>query len=161
MNARGITRRAAILACGALLLTGCDDASPTGPEPSAALIPAAPLLMDYVKVETAPGSLNWLGSVSGDIDGGLETRVVGATQSGHVLHIVTEWRVDAGLQSFEARLEGTLDTRSGGLLLNGEITSGYLEGARAFNQGQLTGIDAVTGGTVFEGSLRILPGSGS
>ncbi len=165
MNARMIVRRgAALLVSSALLLPACDTVSPVSPappDPAAALVPAAPIVMDYVKVETGPGSLNWLGSVSGDVNGGLETRVLGATESGHILHIQTKWSVAAGAESFEAELDGTLDTSTGRLLLNGAVTSGYLAGAKAHNEGQMTGTDAGTGGTVFEGFLRIMPGSGS
>lgn len=160
MKAHEFNRRTVLLpfAC-ALVLPGCREAEPASPEMAAVLAPASPLMLDYVKVESAPNSLNWFGGVTGDIDGGLETRVVGAEPSGHILHIRTEWSVDAGAQSFEAELAGTLDTKTGRLLLNGEVTSGYLAGAQAHNQGRLTGTDPTTGGTVFTGFLRIVPGS--
>lgn len=160
MNTRTFTSRTmAILATGALILPACSETTPTSPGAEALVVPAAPIRMDYVKIETAPGSLNWLGQVSGDVNGGLETRVVAATQSGHILHIQTKWSVDAGAASFQASLDGTLDAATGALLLNGEVTSGYLAGARAYNEGHLTGIDGVTGGTIFKGFLRIMPGS--
>jgi hypothetical protein len=165
MNAHMIVGRGtALLVSATLLLPACDAATPvslTSPEPSAAIVPAAPILMDYVKVETGPGSLNWLGSVSGDVIGALETRVVGASQSGHILHIQTKWSVDAGAESFEADLDGTLDTKTGRLLLDGAVMSGYLAGARVHDEGQLTGTDPSTSGSVFEGFLRIMPGSAS
>jgi hypothetical protein len=148
-----------LVAVCALFLAACGDASPASPGAAALVVPAAPIRMDYVKVETAAGSLNWLGHVSGDVNGGLETRVVAASQSGHILHIRTQWSVDAGAQSFEASLDGTLDTATGALLLNGEVTRGYLAGARAHTEGRLTGTDTGTGGTVFEGFLRIMPAS--
>ena len=160
MNRHPLLARAApLLAAGTLLLPGCREAGPASPELAAVMVPAKPLMLDYVKVESAPSSLNWFGNVTGDIDGNLETRVVGADQSGHILHIQTEWSVDAGTESFEAALVGILDTRTGRLVLNGEVTSGYLAGAQVHDQGRMTGTDPTTGGTVFTGFIRIMPGS--
>lgn len=160
MNAPLLNGRSATLLIACILaFPGCREAEPAAPGMAAILVPAQPLMLDYVKVESAPNSLNWFGGVTGDINGTLETRVVGAEQSGHILHIRTEWSVDAGAESFQAALDGTLDTKTGRLLLDGDITSGYLAGARAHNQGRLTGTDPVTGGTVFTGFLRIMPGS--
>jgi hypothetical protein len=141
------------------VLAGCSD-SPSEPiEPAAMIVPAAALEFDYVKVESGPNTLNWFGDVTGDIDGRLETRVVSAWQSGPVLHIQTEWYVGGSSFSFYAELSGTLHTGTGALNLNGVVTGGWMAGAQIHNSGQLTGIDGTTGGTVFEGSAKLMPGT--
>lgn len=136
----------------------CSDTATAPRDFAAMFVPAAAIEFDYVKVESGPGTFNWFGNVSGGINGALETRVVGFWQSGPILHIQTEWIV-GGSTPFQASLDGTLDSRTGKLNLIGVVTSGWLAGARMHNSGQLTGIDATTGGTVFEGSAKLMPGS--
>ncbi len=151
---------------GAFTLAACSDSSNDLVEPqlrsdvpvSAMAPPRSPLVMDYIKTESDLETFNWFGSVSGDINGNLETQVVGVMYSGKIWHIQTIWTVtDAGAQNFVAELDGILDTSSGKLLLNGAIVSGHLAGARVHEDGVLTGFTAA-GGTVFEGFLRIMPG---
>ncbi len=143
-----------------VVLAACSD--PTAVDPPQFLIGGSalrPLSLEYVKTETGPGTAQWTGSVSGDVSGDLQTQVLSLRVSDHIWHIETFWQVSAGGQSFEASLVGTLDVETGELLLNGRVVSGYLSGARVHNEGQLTGFDPGTGGTVFEGFMRIMPGS--
>jgi hypothetical protein len=120
------------------------------------------LALDYIKTESGPGSFNWFGSVSGGINGSLETLVVDARLSPRIWHIQTVWTVtdtpNGGAKNFVAHLNGTLDIVSGKLLLNGKIVSGYLAGAQVHDLGFLTGSTGV-GGTIFKGTLWIMPGS--
>ncbi len=152
---------------GAFTLAACSDSSNDLVEPqlrsdvpvSVMAAPRSPLVMDYMKTESGPGSANWLGSVWGDIDGDLETQVVGLMVAGKIWHIQTIWTVTgAGAHDFVAELNGMLDTSSGKLLLNGAIVSGYLAGAQVHEEGFLTGFTEA-GGTIFEGFVRIMPGS--
>ena len=147
------------------LVAACTPEAPVAPGGGPQLLignsPLSPLEVEYVKTETGPGTAQWTGAVKGDVAGTLRTRVLSVREAGHIWHIETLWEVDAGEESFDAELNGTLDTKSGALLLTGQIVRGMLVGALVYDTGRLTGIDPVTGGTVFEGSIRIMTGSGN
>jgi hypothetical protein len=96
-----------------------------------------------------------LGTVSGDISGSLETRLLSISQAGKILHVEFDWIVDAGEQSFTARLKGTLDSETGTVTMNGTVFEGYLAGAQVHEQGQL--VNPATSG--FEGTIRLMPAS--
>ena len=161
---------AAILVAVVWLLAACDSVTqPIDPAGEAATSEAlmatshsSRLALDYVKTESGPSSFNWFGSVSGGINGDLETLVVDARLSPRIWHIQTVWTVThtptGGEKDFVAHLNGTLDIVSGKLLLNGKIVTGYLAGAQVHDEGVLTGYTG-PGGTIFEGSLWIMPGS--
>jgi hypothetical protein len=159
---------AALLVAVVWLVAACDSVTqpmaPAGEAVSSeALLATSPprrLALGYVKTESGLETFNWFGNVSGGINGDLETQVTGFFASGHILHIQTVWTVTnaSGGKNFIANLDGTLDTNSGKLLLNGAIVNGYLVGARVHDEGVLTGFTGV-GGTIFEGSLWIMPGS--
>lgn len=156
-------RSMTLLAVATLPLAACDHPPALAPADGPQLLiggsPSSPHELTYVKTETGAGTAHWTGTVAGDISGDLRTQVLGVRVAGHLWHLETRWQVDAGAQSFVAELDGTLDTRTGKLLLLGPIVSGYLAGAQVYDDGQLTGFDAGTGGTVFEGRLRITTAS--
>lgn len=157
-----------------LALAACDGATqPLGPiadasgaaasasDPLMAPSRPSPIEVSYTKTESGSGTFNWFGEVSGRINGNLETQVVGARLSPRIWHIQTVWTVTNtrdGAKNFVAHLNGTLDVVSGKLLLNGEIVSGFLAGAQVHEQGVLTGFTPA-GGTIFRGTLWIMPGS--
>ena len=161
---------AALLVAVVWLVAACDSVTqpmdPAGEAVSSeALLATSPprrLALDYVKTESGSGSFNWFGSVSGGINGDLETLVVDARLSPRIWHIQTVWTVtntpNGSAKNFVAHLNGTLNIVSGKLLLNGKIVTGYLAGAQVHDEGVLTGFTGV-GGTIFEGSLWIMPGS--
>jgi hypothetical protein len=101
------------------------------------------------------GDFIWHGTVSGDISGSLETRLLSISQAGKILHVEFDWIVDAGEQSFTARLKGTLDSETGTVTMNGTVIEGYLAGAQVHEQGQL--VNPATSG--FEGTIRLMPAS--
>ncbi len=142
------------------LVAACGREAPLAPAEAPEFLigqsPLSPFTIEYVKTETGPGTAQWTGNVTGDAIGNLRTRVLSVRETGHIWHIETLWEIDAGTRSINAELNGTLDTKSGKLLLGGRILSGILLGARVYETGQLTGFDPVTGGTVFAGSLRIM-----
>ncbi len=140
----------AAVACG-------ESANLVAPDISASVSPV-PLRFDYVKVEDGAGVFTWTGSVSGDITGSLTTQVVGVRWAGPIAHLSTIWTV-TGTYSFVAQLDGTLDTRSGKLRLNGEVTSGAYEGAQIRTAGLLTDGVVGTSVTTFEGSGQLMSGS--
>lgn len=156
-------RKTILVSAAALALAACTRepvSAPDGPELLIGGSPLSPIELTYVKTETGPGTAHWTGAVSGDFSGDLATQVLSVKEAGHIWHIETLWEVAAGPQSFSAELNGTLDTKTGTLVLTGEIVSGAMTGAQVYDEGQLVGTDSGTGGTVFEGFLRIMTSSG-
>ena len=52
------------------------------------------------------------------------------------------WEITAGRRSFTAVTEGELNTATGEVIMSGEVTEGWLEGAKVKERGQL--VDAST-----------------
>lgn len=114
----------------------------------------------------------WRGTVAGDLDGPLGTTLLSAQESGHVLLVEFEWKVveqeddpfaeDADVQ-FIAVLDGTLNTITGKVIMNGEVTEDRtgrgLLGAQVHEEGQL--VETYEDGrTRYKGTIRIMAGSG-
>jgi len=154
------------LAGAVLAAAACSDAPlPAAPdvalEASADQVFNEPFDLEYVKVETGNQTGMWSGRIWGGFlptPVGLETQVYDLRVTGKIWHIKTYWTVDGGTRAFRAELEGTVNTETGSLLLNGTVVSGVLAGARVHNEGKLTQVLG-SGATVFEGSLRIMPAS--
>lgn len=121
---------------------------------SAAAASNAPVYLSFAKSDP-DGDFVWNGTVSGDISGSLETRLLNVRQTNKILHVEFDWIVDAGEQSFTARLNGILDTQKGTVIMNGTVIEGYLAGAQVHEEGQL--VDPATSG--FVGTIRLMPGS--
>jgi hypothetical protein len=116
---------------------------------------APPLRLEFSKQAVEQGV--WKGTVSGDIDGGLTTRAIAVDTSDPVWRVTFDWIVDAGMQSFTARLSGTLDSVTGAVAMKGRVVEGYLLGAKVREKGQL--VDPETLG--FQGSITVIrPGPG-
>jgi hypothetical protein len=130
----------AILACAALL-------APTAAQAK------SPVNLTFDKSSSGPGT--WQGTVSGDITGDLTTVLRDVRVTGKVWHVEFDWIVSAGSQSFTARLDGVLNTKTGAVVMNGRVIEGYLQGARVHEEGQL--IDPTS--LHFVGSIRIMPDS--
>jgi len=113
---------------------------------------SAPVYLSFEKADPE-GDFVWNGTVDGDVSGGLETQLLSARPSSKILHVEFDWTVDAGDQSFTARLKGTLDTKTGKVIMNGTIIDGWLEGAQVHEEGQM--IDLANSG--FVGTIRIMP----
>ncbi|CAN5886988.1 hypothetical protein BH24BAC1_BH24BAC1_13750 [soil metagenome] len=146
-----------------LALAGCTDATMSALEAdlqtsksSDAKKNIAPVNLAFAKVATDPAGI-WHGTVSGDLTGDLETRLLSLTETGPVWHVTFDWIVTADdpAKSFTARLKGTLHTKTGKVVMNGEVIEGWLEGAQVHEEGQL--IDPET--YAFEGKIRIMAGS--
>jgi hypothetical protein len=154
------------LLTGLLTVLAFGAACSEAPEPLAPNLAATsdklvnqPFELDYLKTETGNGTAMWTGSISGDLlTGGLETEVYELRVTGKIWHIKTYWTVTAGTRSFRAELDGTVNTETGALLLNGEIVSGLFVGARVHDEGTLVRV-LPTGETVFEGKLWIMGAS--
>lgn len=121
---------------------------------SAAAEGNAPVYLSFAKADP-DGDFIWNGTVSGDISGSLETRLLSVSQTDKILHVEFDWIVDAGEQSFTARLNGILDTEQGTVTMNGTVIEGYLAGAQVHEEGQL--VDPATSG--FVGTIQLMPAS--
>jgi hypothetical protein len=77
-----------------------------------ALASNEPVRLSFDKTAVAPGV--WQGTVSGDIEGALTTRLLALQVSGPVWRVQFDWIVDAGPSSFTARLDGVLNTPKSG-----------------------------------------------
>jgi predicted small secreted protein len=149
-----------LLAC--VILAGCTDPTMSALEAdlqaaksSDAKKTSAPVNLTFSK-EAISGTV-WEGTVGGDLTGQLETRLLELRETGPVWHVVFDWIVTADdpAKSFTARLKGTLHTKTGKVVMNGQVIEGWLEGAQVHEEGQL--IDPKT--YAFEGIIRIMAGS--
>jgi hypothetical protein len=143
-----------IAACSTLLaLVACAE-TPTPLEftegPFAA-VAAAPVQLEFQKCLADPAGV-WEGVVTGDIDGDLQTVLTDLRVSGAIWHVRFDWII-GGDDAFTADLAGTLNTRTGRVVMNGQVVDGHLQGARVHEQGQL--VDAVN--SCFAGTIDILP----
>ena len=163
-SSRSAARRLMPLAALFTLAAACgESANVVAPDISASYLPV-PLEFDYVKVEDGGGVFTWTGSVNGDITGTLATAVVApARVAGPIWHLSTTWTVTSATINgttglwFFAELDGTLDTRSGKLRLNGEVTSGDFAGAQMRTAGYLDSGDVGTNSR-FVGTGQLMVG---
>jgi hypothetical protein len=92
--------------------------------------------------------------VKGAVTGTLASTAVSFEAGpGGINHVTFEWTVTAGSKSFVALTTGIWNTHTGAVVMNGRVTSGYLNGARVHEEGRL--VDAAT--LTFAGFLRLLP----
>jgi hypothetical protein len=117
----------------------------------------APVRLTFDKTAVASGV--WQGTVSGDVTGGLTTKLLprddmlARDETGPILHVTFDWIVDAGPSSFTARLSGILNTQTGAVVMNGNVIAGAWLGAEVHEEGQL--VNPVT--SQFTGSIRVMP----
>lgn len=124
--------------------------------PASRVEASSPVYLTFDK--SGGGGGVWNGTVSGDIQGHLTTTLTDLRVSGPVWHVVFTWDIDDtaledGDQSFVATLHGTLNTKTGAVVMNGTVTDGYLLGAQVHEEGQL--IDPAT--LRFQGAIQIMP----
>jgi hypothetical protein len=115
-----------------------------------------PVRLVFDKSISDPVAHVWTGTVSGDVSGGLTTRLTSLRVSGPVWQVRFDWIVDAGEHSFVADLGGTLNTDTGQVVMNGTVVEGWLRGAQVHEEGQL--VDPAT--LRFIGEIRVMPASG-
>jgi hypothetical protein len=164
-----------LLLAPCILLAGCDSVHPSGEEPAVLLGQATPSaltpwygtvtvqnlearVVEFTFDKQASAAGVWEGTVGGAAEGDLQTVLLDAREAGPILLVVFDWIITGtpgGAKDFTARLTGTLNTRTGRVVMNGTVTEGWLEGARVHEQGQL--VDAET--SRFQGIIRIMPGS--
>lgn len=122
----------------------------------AAGAPQAPKVISFEKqfdpeATAANGTPTWTGTVPG---GTLEVRLVDASASGPVEHLVVDFIV-VGPITFTARVRGPFNPATERTALNGRVTSGMFEGARVHEEGLR--IDEAT--SRFVGTIRVMRGS--
>jgi hypothetical protein len=114
-----------------------------------------PIVVTFEKHVVDPVNLVFEGTTGGAAKGTLESRVVpgSLTIDGPIWHFVFEWTVSANAthKSFVARTTGTLDTTTGLVVMDGEVTEGWHKGATVHEEGQL--IDPAT--YTFAGRIEI------
>lgn len=118
---------------------------------------AKTLHLSFVKTANPFHEGVWQGTVSGDINGRLTTKLLAASGGGPVLDVRFDWIISAGAKSLTARMDGTLNLETGEVAMSGSVIQGYLLGARTSERGQL--VDPKT--STFAGSILITPAAGS
>ena len=111
----------------------------------------SPIQLQFDKQGGANGI--WNGTVSGDIEAALTTQLLSLEPAGPILKVKFAWIVEAGDQSFTAVLDGTLNTLTGQVEMDGTIVEGWLAGAQVHEEGQM--VDPTTGR--FQGTITIFP----
>ena len=112
---------------------------------------SVPLALSFEKCDPDRDSV-WQGSVSGDISADLTTSPTFVDDAQPVWQVAFDFVID-GEDPMKLHLEGTLNTNTGQVVMNGEVIEGALKGARVHEMGQL--VDAEE--SCFEGSIRITP----
>jgi hypothetical protein len=110
-----------------------------------------PVRLTFDKAAVAAGA--WEGTISGDIEGTLQTVLLTVDETGPIWHVTFDRIIGSGDRSFTARLDGVLNRQTGAVVMDGTVTEGYLLGARVHETGQLA--DAPT--SRFTGSITVFP----
>jgi hypothetical protein len=134
-----------------IVLAACALAAVPQPAEASTLEDMSPIHLQFGKQGGANGI--WNGSVSGDVDGNLTSQLLSLTPAGPIWKVRFAWIVSAGEQSFTAVLQGTLNTMTGQVVMNGPIVEGWLVGAQVHEEGQL--VDPSIGR--FQGTINIFP----
>lgn len=116
---------------------------------------SAPVRLGFDKSISDPAASVWTGTVSGDVSGGLTTRLTSLRVAGPIWHVRFDWIIDAGERSFVADLSGTLNTGTGQVVMDGTVVSGWLRDAQVHEEGRLVDPAKLR----FDGEIRIAPAS--
>jgi len=111
----------------------------------------APVYLNFDKTLVENGI--WEGSVTGDVIGDLRTELTSLQVSGPIWLVKFNWIIDAGQYSFTAHLNGTLNTLTGQVVMNGTIVEGWLSGAQVHEEGQLVDPNTLR----FQGTIQVMP----
>jgi hypothetical protein len=97
------------------------------------------------------GNLVWEGTTKGPAQGTVTSYPTQITPEGDILVVTFVWEISAGMHSFTAVTDGTLNLVTGAVILDGQVTDGWLEGASVHEEGQL--VDAAL--SRFQGVIEL------
>lgn len=99
-----------------------------------------PVVLSFDMWAIEPGATAYAGSVTGSVSGDLSTHQMCALRSQHksCQGVLLKWEIsNAGGKSFTAVTRGLCHLESGVMRLSGEVTAGYMAGARLTARGRL------------------------
>jgi hypothetical protein len=101
---------------------------------------------------------HYVGTIAGGAT--IDMQLSDESFTGNVQHFTAtvelEWPDGRDLS---ALLEGRFNGSTGKTVLNGEVVSGWLQGARVHEEGQLVAFNGVTMVATFRGTVQLMPGS--
>ena len=112
---------------------------------------AAPLYVTFDKHYVGNGQFD--GTTGGAAPGTVHTICTLAPNNQVLVQLACDWQISAGPRSFDAPLTGTLNWQTGNVVMNGEVASGWQQGAQVHETGHL--VNAAT--LEFAGTIRIQP----
>jgi hypothetical protein len=110
-----------------------------------------------------PFEKHWIGpghylGTAGD-DGTIEMWVYDVSFNGNIQQFSATLELSLDERTLTARLAGHFNFSTGRVVLNGQVTDGWLSGAQVHEESQYVGDDPDTGGPIFAGTVRLMPGS--
>lgn len=123
----------------------------------------APVEVTFTKWVTAYPMME--GFTGGDVVGTYAGEVLSRTafDNGVIVELEARYEVidPGGAHSFTTHLRGTQNTKTGSAVLNGIVTEGWLTGAQVHvTFDVITPCEFGTGNVCFQGTIRLMPGSG-
>jgi hypothetical protein len=122
-------------------------------QPAAASPLSAPLTWTFDKCAVGPGV--WQGTAHGPAgtSESLTTNLTSARQTDSVLHVDFDWHVG---DTYLAQLTGTLNLKTGAVVMNGQVAEGSYVGSQVHEEGQL--YDPIN--SCFAGTIQVMLASG-
>lgn len=92
-------------------------------------------------------------------DGTIEMWVYDVSFNGNIQRFSATLELSLDGRSLTATLSGHFNFSTGRVVLNGRVTQGWLNGAQVHEESRYVGDDPETGGPIFAGTVRLMPGS--
>lgn len=110
-----------------------------------------------------PFEKHWVGpghyvGTAGD-RGTVEMWVYDVSFSGNIQSFTATLDLSLDEHDLTATLVGHFNFSTGRVVLNGRVTGGWLSGAQVHEESSYVGDDPETGGPIFAGTVRLMPGS--
>jgi hypothetical protein len=112
---------------------------------------SAPLYVTFDKHYVGGGQFE--GTTGGAAPGTLRTICTLTPNNPVLVQLACDWQISAGPRSFDAPLTGTLNWQTGNVVMNGQVASGWQQGAQVHETGHL--VNSAT--LEFAGTIRIEP----